>query len=498
MKPFEMQPGIVSLPTKNASSGYWQDGNLVRWSGNKLMPIPGWSAIVGSFDSKPRRVLRHTISDGRTYTFYLCRGHLYVDDTDLGITDVSPTPAIEVNTGVDGGWGDGTFGTGTYGTPRDPAERSSDVGNSYSLYSWGDNVLAMTNVDGRLLQWDPPAVGDPMNVFEEVVEAPKGRCFVVTPERHVIIFNPIDNLTCYAWCDKEDLTNWEYADVLSQAGFLPIEPYAKTIGAVRSSQGVYAFNEKVNILITYRGAPYIYGHDALPESPAPLASAAMIDSPVGTVWMAFNGFWAANGLSVAPIPCPLWSWIDENMDLAATKRLAHIVSIPSKSELWFFFSTGGDVTDRCVIWNYKDSWWSKAYLERSAGLGFQDDDKPIMTTDDTPYLHETSNSYADNDGPWLLSQSFSNDSGLLYLPPFKADFTGNVDAVQARPEWTMQRSEEATEYTKSYASRMSNGYMPMHVTGEVIRIRIKSNEPELNGPWSMGKCVLPFQPAGER
>ena len=74
---------------------------------------------------------------------------------------------------------------------------------------------------------------------------PKGRCFVVTQERFIMVFGSTQDGTAgggssrrFAWCDQENPGAWDYSNVTSQAGFLDIEPASPIIAAIETRSGV--------------------------------------------------------------------------------------------------------------------------------------------------------------------------------------------------------------------------------------------------------------------
>ena len=115
------------------------------------------------------------------------------------------------------------------------------VPDAYSLDNFGSILYAMTSADSRLLMWDPAvggaAVVQPPGGSRGPV--PHGRCFVVTPERFLMIFGSTQDGTArrrrlarrFAWCDQENPGAWDYTNVTVQAGFLDIEPASPIICA---------------------------------------------------------------------------------------------------------------------------------------------------------------------------------------------------------------------------------------------------------------------------
>jgi hypothetical protein len=114
------------------------------------------------------------------------------------------------------------------------------------------------------LMWDP-AVGGRAVVQPPASgrgPVPNGRCFVVTPERFIVIFGSTGDGTTgggslrrFAWCDQENPGAWDYSSVTSQAGFLDIEPGSPIITALSTRNGTLFWTGKKAYLSTFLGIP---------------------------------------------------------------------------------------------------------------------------------------------------------------------------------------------------------------------------------------------------
>ena len=194
LRPVQIPPGVVAMPTKKMSSSNWAEVNLVRWREGQLTPMGGQAQLSqpsGSpgayqFASRCKKIHGWFGLDGVYRIAYLCETNLYVD-TGGTLVDISPTPPLGAPTGLVGGYGDGLYDVDLYGTPR--AEPSSvaitKVPDAYSLDNFGSILYAMTSADGRLLMWDP-GQGAPGNVANLKTTA----AFVTTSPNITMVANP--------------------------------------------------------------------------------------------------------------------------------------------------------------------------------------------------------------------------------------------------------------------------------------------------------------------
>ena len=92
-----------------------------------------------------------------------------------------------------GGYGDGVYNSDDpYGWPPDITVIAAldKVPSWYSLDNFGTILYAMTSADGRLLKWDPAVGGAAVLQAADSGRGPvpKGRGFVITNERYMMIF----------------------------------------------------------------------------------------------------------------------------------------------------------------------------------------------------------------------------------------------------------------------------------------------------------------------
>ena len=109
-------------------------------------------------------------------------------------------------------------------------------------------------VTGNSLAFGNVAVVQPATTGRGPV--PKGRGFVITNERYVMMFSTSSDGTVeggkanrFAWCDQENPGAWDYSDITSQAGFLDIEPASPIITArARSVTASSCLRQRIRII----------------------------------------------------------------------------------------------------------------------------------------------------------------------------------------------------------------------------------------------------------
>jgi len=509
--PLAIPPGVVSMPTKKMGSSNWAEVNLVRWTEGQLAPVGPQSQYNYSFASRCKKV--HGWFD-LNYVFhiaYLCEQHLYVD-TGGALTNITPTgglPAPPLPT--QGGYGDGDYSDDTYGTPRTiPADAALDrLPTAWSLDNFGAILLAMTSPDGRLLSWNPAVGGLAAPVTASHGVVPKGRSFIVTPERFVMVMCANDptnggSFRRFAWCEQEDFTDWDYADVTKQSGFLDIEPSSPIVCALSTRTGNLIWTAKKTYRSRYLGVPYIYNCEELADATTPWSPQSMLATSSLAVWMAQQGPQSFDGTSILPIACKVRQWVDDDIDILNVREQACAVHVSNFNEVWWFFpQLGQPYNTRCIIYNYKDGWWGQGQMSRSAGITASYTSHTIMADGLVAFEHESRGSavYGNADLPWAETFDLNLNQGsfLTTVKQMIPDVDGALDNVRYSLFYRNSRSAGAPELRTAPQPVRPDGYVDFRTTGRDIRLRIDlATATSGVAPVTVGQHLIDAVPRGDR
>lgn len=482
----DLPVGVVTTPTDSKKSANWMVTNFLRWSGPRLVPIYGWERYGFTEPSGNIRAI-HTwrALDGREWTGYLTASNLYVE-YDGNLVDISPTPAFEPYIQGAGGYGDYLYNYDDYGDARPPSGRRV-FGPCFKLDNWGEDLLAMSSVDGRLIRWTPPTVPNPPSASAVVPNAPTGcRTFVVTPERFVQVFCPGGDTASYAWCDREDIEEWT-PGVSTLAGELPVEPASPVIGAIHVEAGTLFITARTVYVSEFVGLPYVYNTLDRAGGGAPISAASVQRVVGGAIWVSEGGWWRLSGLSVEPLVCDIWPWIDEQIDWETARDVAASVVIETLSEYWFFFpSKGSSYNDLAAVYNFRDGWWAMHHIGRSAGFSSSYATPPIMADRTKVYKHESGNTFADTPlMPYAETFSLNALGGevMSHIRQIQPDLEGEIEVLRFSFAVRENRTKQAT-YTPQRRVQ-SNGYVDIDETSRDFRLRIDQIKPSTE-QWTMG------------
>lgn len=517
-RPIEIPPGVVATATKKMRSSNWSEVNLVRWTEGQLAPIGGQSQYNYSFATRCRAVHSWYDLAGIHYIAYLCERNVYVD-IGGNLIDITPVDGM---TGPEdpnfGGYGDGLYSAEEYGTPRSVAtiKPIDTLPNAWTLDNFGQLLLAMTSPDGRLLQWDPSGggTGVPDTVMTQVTSAdtgtgfaPSGRLFVVTQERFVQIFGMINDGTVdggsfrrFGWCDQENPSSWNFSDVTSQAGFLDIEPASPIVSAQATRNGTVFWTAHKTYLIRFLGLPYIYDYEELGNNTTPWSPESVIVSSSMLLWMSQQGPFSFDGTTILPIACKVRPWVDDDIDLVVVREQACAVHVASFSEFWWFFPQNGQAYNtRCIIYNYRDGWWSQGTMSRSAGITSSYVAQTIMADGLIAFEHELGNIYGNAELPFAetFDLNLTNGQRLITVKQMMPDVEGDIDNLRYSLFYRNSRSRGAPELQSPPGPVRPDGYVDFRTTGRDIRLRIEVAASPVS-TWTVGQHLVDAVPRGDR
>lgn len=480
MLPIQFPPGVTNLASKNAKIVNWRESNLVRWHEGTLKPVGGWEKQIytSNFVGKIRKMHRWSDNSNVIYTAYLTETNVYVE-IDGVLTDITPVGGLASPTGNNGGYSDYKYNKLSYNTPRPGQNRLRLYTPVYSLDNWGQELRVMTSNDGRLLRWDPAA---PASKLTPVTNAPTGnRAFVVTPERHIMLFG-MGSFDKYGWCDKENDTNWAFADILSRAGFYEVSPKSPIVAHQQFEGGILIWTPAMSYLVTWVGLPYVYSYRPIGQIPIPLSPASTCETPLGVAWAAVDGFWLFDGSNAKVIECSVWDHIQERIDVPASRIMASCVHMSNQGEVWWFYSTldkPTGVNSRYVSFDYREMTWSMGKMPRTCGFVYGNDRYAIMTDGTNVWKHGIGFNYPDAEElPWIESMNLNPNGGENWFTVNKIlpDIKGNADAIRFVLYKTNDRNGYTPEKQSPPRKKNGNGWVDFRETARDMRLRIQMVE----------------------
>jgi hypothetical protein len=497
MVPIDIPAGVVNQAAKARRSSNWRETHLVRWNGDTIMPIGGWAELVTpTFASKVRLIHKWMINTGVIYTAYLCESHVYIE-LEGAFTDITPVGGMTTPSNNVGGFGDYKFGAVKYGTPRPGENRRRNYAPTFSMDNWGDQLRVMTSYDGRLLGWDPAVPGALLVARPNAPVA--NRSFIVTPERHIMLFGMGGKMDQFGWCDQEDDTNWDFASLTSKAGYYDLEPSSPIVAHQQFFGGIYMATMANNYHIRPIGLPYVYAYDQIADAGIPISPLSIARIPDGVVWSAIDGFWLFNGNSTEPIVCPISDWIQKRLDVNGTIGNGFMFVVEGHSEIWWFFTDQRDTTQNSMltIFDYRANWWSMGRMHRTCGFMYGNEINPIMSDGDKIYKHEFGFSYEPEPFPWAETFTINTKQGdgLSTFHQMRPEMVKGRSQVKFSLMKQMDRSQPDIETQSTLRAPFGDGLVDFRETARDFRLRV---DMVANDDWSLGPMMMDIRPRGKK
>lgn len=487
--PLQLPPGVYRNGTALQSANRWYDTSLVRWTDGTMQPVGGWLTRSTLTDQPLRGAIAWRDASGdRWYAAGSYEG-LFVGSASNSIYDITPTGLAvgSADATVNIGYGGGFYGTAAYGIPR-PDTQNYLPATTWSLDTWGQYLVACSDKDGRLLEWQLNTASD----AAPITNAPTGCAgLVVTEERFLFALGAGGNFRKVQWCDRENNTDWT-PTATNEAGDIELQTAGQIMLGIRTRGQTLILTDQDAHSATYQGPPFVYGFERVGTAcgAASRMCAAAVDA--GVFWMGQRGFFAYAGGAVQGLPCEVADYVFGDLNRV---QISKIVAVPQTrfSEIWWFYPSGSSVeNDRYVVYNFKENHWSIGALSRTSGVDGGVFSTPIwMTADGKAVNHEIGHQ---TDGSAVYAES-----GPVQLG------TGDniMSVVELIPDERTQGQATVTFTTRFYPNDTQRSYGPYSManptstrfTGRQVTMRVTGAD---NTDWRWGVPRIDVRQGGTR
>lgn len=487
--PLQIPPGVYRNGTEYQASNRWYDANLVRWIENTMRPVGGWRTRDTVGTTAPRAALAwQDLSGDRRYAagFHNALKAVLSSGT---ITDITPADLVagDLSAEVNVGYGGGFYGYDAYGTER------ADKGNygeatTWALDNWGQNLVACSVADGRLLEWSL----NPANNAAPITNAPTGNLsLVVTGERFLFALGAGGNPRKVQWCDREDNTVWAPL-AENEAGDIELQTSGQIMLGVKTRGQTLILTDQDAHAATYQGPPFVYGFSSVGSACGVISRKAAVGVDEGVFWMGRRGFHIYSGGAVQDIPCDVADYVFGDMTSAQTSKI-YAVSNQQFNEIWWFYpSSGSNENDRYVAFNYAERHWTIGTLSRTAGVDsgvFRNpiffDASGVSYDHETGFAHNGADVYAES-GPVSLGAGDNVMAATMLYPDEKTQ--GDVNA-------TFKTRFYPNDTQRTYGPYSMANPTSVRFTGRQISMRVDGVR---LADWRVGVMRVEAKPGGLR
>ena len=195
------------------------------------------------------------------------------------------------------------------------------------------------------------------------------------PNNAATTFNPM----LVRWSDQANAYQW-IPELTNQSGeyLLTNGSYIMTARATR--QEILVWTDSCLYSMQYLGAPYVWGFQVLMDNISIISPNSAITVNNVTYWMGRDRFYMYSG-RVEVLPCSLRQYIFADINETQAYQVFAGAN-EAFNEIWWFYvsqSSGSDVVDKYVIYNYLDRVWYYGTMGRTAWIQTGIEPYPVAT-----------------------------------------------------------------------------------------------------------------------
>lgn len=464
----------------------------------------GGLTLVGAY-------LIQEIIDADTFTINATSAASSTDTESMNGGDAAIRYYIGLGPAVpSAGYGTSGYGAGGYGigVAPVPSTGSPITTTNWTLDNWGTVFLACP-VDGAIYDF---SFNSGLQNATRVIGAPEinGGIFVSQPAQILVAFassqGGVQDPLTINWSDAGDYTNWTVSSQ-TQAGGYRLPTGSRIVGGIAGPNFGVIWTDIDVWSMDYIELPLIFGFNSLGTNCGliSLHGQAVLNSIV--YWMSNNKFCLLNGETVRTIPCSVWDFVFQDLDLDNADKI-YASSNSLFGEVTFYFpslSGGTGEIDSYAKFTPDLGLWDCGRLSRSAWLDQSPVGQPIGgSPDGYLYQHEVS---PDADGQsmtsWFQSGYFAIAEGenLNFVdwifPDFKYGYyAGSTGAILQITLSYTDYPNGAVKTVGPYSVSSATEWVNTRLRGRFVSVKIESTD--LGSFWRTGALKIRSAPDGKR
>lgn len=494
---FTIPPGVTRAATNKLSPGRWVSTNLVRYRQGVLQPFGGWARMTATpLPGVPRSILGWNSNQDFKYVavFHTTGIHFLLGDQ---VTNITPVGYTAPESSVAGGYSAGPYGAEHYGDARSNVDASFGRAPLHCLDSWGDQMIACSSSDGRLLKFDPAVdtIAVPITGDSDLPAGNRGA--LVTPERFLIAICADGAPRRVSWCDRENYSVWTPTPTNS-AGSLELDTHGYLVALGTVKDGTLIWSDTDLFRLRFIGSPLVFGIDKIVEGTTILSPYAHCEFQGKSFWCTREGMMVYEAGTIAPVPCTLLDFFFQDIDPVYGRRVTTCYQNHLFDEIMISYpSVGQTEPDSYICWNFTENTWTLGKLARTCGIPALIDDKPYWCSPDGHvWQHETGTAFTSAGAGEIYAETGALSPGSGQMTQV-LKVISDTDLGAASTKWSFfaRTTPEGPEtaYT-DYAPR-PDGYIDTRFVCRDVRIRITQNQ---DGHWTMGKPGADIVMRGKR
>jgi len=420
------------------------------------------------------------------------------------------------------------------------------------LDNYGTKLMALV-YNGSCYEWDAAASNPTENRATVVSGAPTAsRHMLVSPvDRHLIFLGTettIGDTTTQddmfiRWSDQESTSDYTPSAV-NTAGTQRLAQGSKIMGSIRGRDTMYIWTDSAIFIMRFVGQPFTFSFEHVGTNCGLIGKNACMEVDGTAFWMSENGFFQYSG-QLQTMPCLVEDYVFEDINTTSRNLINAGLNNLFGEVSWYYCSSGSNVVDRVVTYNYLESVmlkkpiWYTGSLPRTAWADSSIFEKPhacyYTTSDNTSfdvvgntdgitiyYEHETGTDQIDAggvvtaitanvlSGDFDITQKRSAQGQMIGAPDIRGDGEYIMKIRRFLPDFISQAGDtRITLFLRNYPNdtAASSSLGPFTITSSTDKvdtrararaIALKIENTSTSQNWKLGTFRLDIQPDGRR
>jgi len=420
------------------------------------------------------------------------------------------------------------------------------------LDNYGTKLIALI-YNAQCFEWDAAASNPTGNRATIISGAPTAsRHMLVSPvDRHLIFLGTETTIGTSStqddmfirWSDQESLSDYT-PSATNTAGTQRLAQGSKIIGSIRGRDTIYIWTDAAIFIMRFVGQPFTFSFEHVGTNCGLIGKNACMEVDGTAFWMSENGFFSYTG-QLQSMPCLVEDHVFDGLNSTPRDLITAGLNNLFGEVSWYYCSSGSDVVDRVVTYNYLESVmlkkpiWYTGTLARTSWSDSSIFEKPhacyYTTSDDTSYdvvgntngitiyyEHEIGTDQVDAggvvtaitanvlSGDFDITQKRSAQGQFLGSPDLRGDGEYIMKIRRFLPDFITQTGDtRITLFLRNYpnSSAASSPLGPFTITSSTDKvdtrararaIALKIENTSASQNWKLGTFRLDIQPDGRR
>ena len=420
------------------------------------------------------------------------------------------------------------------------------------LDNYGTTLIALI-YNSKCFSWDSTvsnATGTRATVISGAPTA--SRHVLVSPvDRHLIFLGTETTIGTadtqddmfIRWSDQESTSDYT-PSATNTAGTQRLANGSKIMGSIRGRDAIYIWTDSAIFLMRFVGQPFTFSFEQVGTNCGLIGKNACMEVDGTAFWMSENGFFQYAG-QLQSMPCLVEDYVFDDLNSTSRNLINCGLNNLFGEVNWFYCTSGSNVVDRVVTYNYLESVmlkkpiWYTGSLPRTAWEDSSIYDKPhacyydnaddvsfdvVGNTDGVTiyYEHETGTDQINaggavtailatiTSGDFDITQKRAAQGQLLGAPDLRGDGEYIMKIRRFIPDFLTQTGDTritlmlrdypndaaASSSLGPFTITSSTGKVDTRARARAVALKIENTAVSQN--WKLGTFRLDIQPDGRR